>query len=176
MNRVFPSRNSSSVSWFRPVDRWTAARKTLSAEPVPHSSACRHFQSASCKQLFATAVKKKNDKIAEISVIINLLLIDIKYLICEEESLQQWIHVTRCSLVLQSDKAGVFLRVPADPVRSLSVDVNLQRYGIVLAVAFFGIEDLVPVHEVAEAPIVLFAEKQVLNLAGKILNAVLLGQ
>lgn len=70
----------------------------------------------------------------------------------------------------------MLLRVPADAVRGLRVDVDLEEDRVVLAVAPLRVQDLVPVHKVAEAPVVLFAKKQVLDLAGEVLHALLLAQ
>jgi len=77
-------------------------------------------------------------------------------------------------LVFETYKTSVLLRIPADSVRGLGVDMDFKCDSIILTIATFRIQHLIPIHEMAEAPIVFLAEKQVLYLTRKVFDTFLL--
>ena len=98
------------------------------------------------------------------------------YLVGKEEGLQKRIHITGGSLIFKSNKTSVFLRIPADTMRSLGINVHFQCDLIVFAETTFGIQHLIPIHKVTESPVILFAKKQMLDLPVKVFNTFLLSQ
>ena len=97
-------------------------------------------------------------------------------LISEEQSLQEGVHVACRPLILQAYISGVLLRIPADSVGGLGIDVDFQSDAVFLAVAPVDVKNIAPVHEVTEAPVVFFAEEEVLDLPREILHTLFLSQ
>ena len=85
--------------------------------------------------------------------------------------LEQTVHVARGPLVLETHVARVFLGVPADSVRRVRVDLDLECDGVVLDVTLVRVADLGPGHVVGEAPVVLLAVEHVGDLPGELVPA-----
>ena len=90
---------------------------------------------------------------------------------CMKSHLKQTVHVARGPLVLETHVARVFLGVPADSVRRVRVDLDLECDGVVLDVSLVRVADLGPGHVVGEAPVVLLAVEHVGDLPGELVPA-----
>ena len=90
---------------------------------------------------------------------------------CMKSHLKQTVHVARGPLVLETHVARVFLGVPADSVRRVRVDLDLECDGVVLDVTLVRVADLGPGHVVGEAPVVLLAVEHVGDLPGELVPA-----
>ena len=86
------------------------------------------------------------------------------YVFCQSDHLEQTVHVTCGSLILQANVTGVLLGVPTDSVRGVSVNFNFKGDGVIFYVAFVRVQDLCPGHVMTEAPVVLLAVEHVGDL------------